>query len=84
VMTTPVAPVFTTPGFAGSGAETGITVISDDVSGNTSRDAPAGMHNTCPAYQPFRCPNGYCARASADCLSAPDVVNCSDGTINCP
>jgi hypothetical protein len=83
-MTTPAVPVFTTPGFTGSGAETGITVISDDVSGNTSPDAPGIMYNVCPATQPFRCPSGYCARASAECRFAPAVVNCSDGTINCP
>ena len=83
-MTTPVVPVFTTPGFAGSGAETGITVISDDVSGNTSRDASVSMHNACPAYQPFRCPDGYCAQTSAECTMSARVVNCSDGTIYCP
>jgi hypothetical protein len=83
-MTTPVVPVFTTPGFTGSGAETGITVVSDDTSGNTSRDTPGSVRNACPAYQPFRCPDGYCAHTSAECPMSPRVGNCSDGTINCP
>jgi hypothetical protein len=83
-MTTPAVPVFTTPGFAGSGAETGITVIGDDVSGNTSPDAPGITYNACPASQPFRCSTGYCAHASGECWKSPRVGNCSDGTIICP
>jgi hypothetical protein len=42
------------------------------------------MHNACPAYQPFRCPDGYCAHTSAECPMSARVVNCSDGTIYCP
>ena len=83
-MTTPAAPVFTTPGFAGSSAETGITVIGDDVPGNTSPDAPGITYNTCPASQPFRCNTGYCARASGECWKSPRVGNCPDGTVYCP
>jgi hypothetical protein len=42
------------------------------------------MHGDCPAYLPFRCPGGYCARTSAECPMSARAANCSDGTIYCP
>ena len=83
VMTTPVVPVFTTPGFTGAAGDVGPAATGREPA-NSSGDASEGMHNTCPAYQPFRCPDGYCAHTSAECPMSPRVGNCSDGTINCP
>ena len=83
VMTTPVIPVFTTPEFAGAAGDVSPAAVGREPA-NFSGDASGGMHNTCPAYQPFRCPDGYCAHTSAECPMSPRVGNCSDGTINCP
>jgi len=83
VMTTPVIPVFTTPEFAGAAGD-GSPAAAGREPTNTSGDVSVGMHNACPAYQPFRCPDGYCAHTSAECPMSPRVGNCSDGTINCP
>ena len=78
-LTTPVRPVFTTPVIAQS-AEAGITVIAETDTANASRVSI----NPCPSARPFRCPDGYCALASADCPMRAQVGNCSDGTVRCP
>ncbi|MGB7788452.1 hypothetical protein [Methanoregula sp.] len=83
VMTTPVVPVFTTPGFAGAAGDVSPPATFREPA-NSTGDAPVSMHNACPAIQPFRCPDGYCAHTSAECPMDARVGNCSDGTINCP
>ncbi len=82
-MTTPAVPVFTTPAFGGV-AEVGITVIRDDPSVNSSRDATESMRNACPADWQVRCTDGYCAKSASDCPLHAQVVNCSAGIVYCP